>query len=145
MPWGRTLEHLVEPPDLLGLPLAFTQNELLSAEEFAKAAAARGVHIRVGQLLELHRRRALVPFLRVSLRPSRSSAVVQVAASAMDGYGQYGSSIALVVAGARHGLLADPGVIPYRRWDGGLPLPTAGGTHRTRRCSTARTSCWPCA
>ena len=81
-------------------------------------------------LLELHRRRALVPLLRIMQRPQRPPALVPVAASAADGYGQYRSPLALVIAAAQHGHLTDPGSAPFRRWDGGLPLPVHGGIHR---------------
>jgi hypothetical protein len=36
MPWGQALVHPMEPRQLLGLPLAFTQYALLTPEEFAK-------------------------------------------------------------------------------------------------------------
>jgi hypothetical protein len=130
MPWGKPLVHPVEPLQLLGLPLAFTQNALLTPEEFAKHADERGVDLRTEHLLELHRRRALVPLLRIVQRPPKSSVIVPVAASAADGYNQYRSPIALVTAAAAHGLLTDPGAAPYRPWDGGLPLRTPTGIHR---------------
>ena len=109
MPWGQTLVHPVEPRQLLGLPLAFTQNALLTPEEFAKRADERGVDLRLEHLLELHRRQALVPLLRIVQRPPKSSTAVPVATSAMDGYSQYRSPIALVTTAAAHGLLLDPG------------------------------------
>jgi hypothetical protein len=56
MPWGKSLEPRVRPSQLLELPLAFTQNELLSPDEFAKRAGERGVELRAEHLLELHRR-----------------------------------------------------------------------------------------
>lgn len=61
MPWGKPLEHPVGPLRLLELPLAFTQNAFLSPEDFVKRAGERGVNLRKEHLLELHRRRALVP------------------------------------------------------------------------------------
>lgn len=130
MPWGQPLTHAVEPRQLLSLPLAFTQNELLTPEEFAKRAKERGVDLRPEYLLELHRRRALVPLLHIMQRPPKSPKVVPVAASAANGYGHYRSPIALVAAAAAEGLLVDPGTAPYRAWDGGLPLPTHGRVHR---------------
>ena len=130
MPWGKPLEHPVGPPRLLELPLAFTQNAFLSPEEFVKRAGERGVDLRQEHLLELHRRRALVPLLRIMQRPARPAIEVPVAAGAAGGYGQYRSAIALVVAAAPHGMLMDPGTAPYHRWDGGLPLPAHGRTHR---------------
>jgi hypothetical protein len=130
MPWGQALVHPVEPRQLLGLPLAFTQNALLTPEEFAKRASERGVDLRPEHLLELHRRRALVPLLRIVQRPPKSSALVSVAGGAVDGYNQYRSPIALVTAAASHGLLIDPGAAPYRSWEGGLPLRTHHGIRR---------------
>jgi len=129
-PWGRPLAHEVDPRHLLGLPLAFTQNHLLTPDEFIRRAKDRGIGLRVEHLAELHRRRALVPLLRIVQRPSRASPPVPVAASAMYGYGQYRSPIALVTAAATGGLLVNPGLVPYRRWDGGLPLPTHHRIHR---------------
>src|SRR5215471_2944069 len=76
MPWGQSLEHPVLPPQLLSLPLAFTQSDLLSPDEFVKRADARGVSIEPEHLLELHHRRALVPLLRILQRPPRPPKVV---------------------------------------------------------------------
>jgi hypothetical protein len=66
MPWGERLEHTVQPVQLLGLPLAFTQNYLLPPDDFVKRAGERGVQLTVEHLHELHRRRALVPLLRIT-------------------------------------------------------------------------------
>ena len=129
-PWGKPLAHGVDPRQLLGLPLAFTQNALLTPEEFTRRARDRGVGLRLEHLAELHRRRALVPLLRIVQRPSKASSPVPVAATAMNGYGQYRSPIALVTAAASGGLLVNPEAVPYRPWDGGLPLPTHHGIHR---------------
>jgi hypothetical protein len=130
MPWGKPLAHAVEPRQLLSLPLAYTQDSLLTPDDFAKRARERGVDIRPEYLLELHRQRALVPLLRILQRPPKSSTVVPVAASAAGGYGHFRSPLALVVAAATEGLLVDPATGPYRAWDGGLPLPTHGRVHR---------------
>lgn len=130
MPWGPALVHPVESRQLLGLPLAFTQNVLLTPEEFAKRAQERGVDLRPEHLLELHRRRALVPLLRIVQRVPKSSTIAPVATSAADGYSEYRSPIALVTTAATHGLLVDPGRAPYRPWDGGLPLRTQFGAKR---------------
>ena len=64
---------------------------------------------RLQHLAELHRRRILVPLLRIVQRSSKASPPVPVAASAMHGYGQYRSPIALVTAAAAGGLLVNPG------------------------------------
>lgn len=130
MPWGETLEQLLQPVQLLEFPLAFTQNDLLSPDDFVKRAGERGVQLTVEHLHELHRRRALVPLLRITQRPPKSSQMVEIPASAADGYHQFRSSIALVIAAAQQGYLMDPGLAPFRRWDGGLPLPTWGRIHR---------------
>jgi hypothetical protein len=130
MPWGQALVHPVEPRQLLGLPLAFTQNALLAPKEFAKNAEERGVDLRPEHLLELHRRRALVPLLRIVQRPPKSSTTVSVAESAINGYHQYRTPIDLTTTAAANGLLVDPGAAPYRPWDGGLPLRTQFGIHR---------------
>lgn len=131
MPWGQPpLVHVVEPRHLLSLPLAFTQNQLLTPDEFAKRAKARGVDLRPEHLQELHRRRAVVPLLGIVQRSPKPSTVVPVAPTAADGYGNYRSPIALVVAAAAEGLSVDPGTTSYRAWDGGLPLPTGGRVHR---------------
>src|SRR5271154_1060485 len=127
MPWGRALQHHVDPRRLLDLPLAFTQNPLLTPEDFIKRADERGIDLHLEHLLELHHRRALVPLLRVALRPSRSSTTVHVATSAAS-YTR--SPMGFVTAAATQGLLIDPASSPYRPWSGGLPLKTQAGMHR---------------
>ena len=42
MPWGQALDHPVRPLELLGFPLAFTQNDLLSPDDFVKRAGEGG-------------------------------------------------------------------------------------------------------
>jgi hypothetical protein len=147
MPWGRPLDHAVGSLDLLQLPLAFTQNALLSPDEFIERAAARGVGILPAQLRELHRQHALVPMLRIVQRPSKGALTVPVAASASEGYGQYRSNIALVVAAASAGILTDPASAPYRSWENGLPLRTHGGVRRYPSVFYSPyqlLSCWRC-
>src|SRR5438046_2700497 len=61
LPWGAPLSPQMGALALLKLPLAFTQNALLSPDEFANSADQRGIRLRAEHLLELHRRRALVP------------------------------------------------------------------------------------
>lgn len=129
LPWGRRLDHRVSATKLLQLPLSFTQSGLLSPDEFTKRAAERGVWLRPEQLLELHRRRALVPLLRIVQRPRQASQVA-VASGAANGYGQYRSPIALVVEAAHLGQLADAARGPFRPWDSGLPLKLHGRIHR---------------
>ena len=84
VPWGVGVRHNVSTLDLLAMPLTFTQNELLTPEEFADRARRRGLSIHVAQLLELHRRRLFVPFLQLRRpvlqeRPSRWRRWLQVA------------------------------------------------------------------
>ena len=125
MPWrDAALAHPVESRQLLGLPLAFTQNALLGPQEFAKSAERRGVDLRPEHLLELHRRRALVPLLRIVQRPPKSSTIVPVAMSDTDGYHQDRTPAdpVLITAAAVRGLLVDPAATRYRPWDRGLPL-----------------------
>jgi hypothetical protein len=56
--------------------------------------------------------------------------MVTIPQSAADGYRQFRSPIALVIAAAQQRYLMDPGLAPFRRWDGGLPLPVHGRIHR---------------
>lgn len=130
MPWGLSLEHPVLPLQLLDLPLAFTQNSLLAPDDFVKQAGERGVRIEPEHLLELHRRRALIPLLRIVQQPPRPLTAVPVAASAVGGYTEYHTPLDLVITAAQAGHLVDPGPQPFRRWDGGLPLPSHGRIHR---------------
>jgi hypothetical protein len=81
----RYLRYLPKPP------AAFTQNELLSPDEFVKRAGERGVQLRAEHLLELHRRRALVPLLRITQHPPKSSEVVAIPATAANAYHQFRS------------------------------------------------------
>lgn len=89
-----------------------------------------GVQIKPEHLLELHRRRALVPLLRIVQRPPRTPTAVPVAASAVGGYTEYRTPLDLVITAAQAGHLGDPGLQPFRRWDGGLPLPSHRRIHR---------------
>ena len=53
-PSGKPLAHRVDLGQLLGIPLAFTLNALLTPEEFASRARDRGVGLRLQHLAELH-------------------------------------------------------------------------------------------
>src|ERR1035441_2122798 len=75
-PWGRSLLHGVPTTDLLAFPMAFTQDSLLSPDDFVKRASERGASFRVEHLVDLHRVRALVPLLRILQRPSDSATVI---------------------------------------------------------------------
>ncbi len=94
VPWGDRLNHSLGPLDILGFPLAFTQNRLLTADDFVKEAVRRGVQVHREQLVELHRQRALVPFFRILGRPRRAPVTVSVDREAIDGYGVYRSPLA---------------------------------------------------
>ena len=54
---GATTGAFCAPTQLLDLPLAFTQNALLSPDDFVKKAGERGVQLEPAHLLELRRRR----------------------------------------------------------------------------------------
>ena len=127
VPWGRGLQHPVTPLDLLAMLLAFTQNSLLKPEDFVVQAKKRGLSLRAEQLLELHRRRLLVPFYQLRRQPGRSGRVVPVAAVAASGYSQSRSPIALVTEAAQAGCLRDPATERFRSWAEGLQLPVASG------------------
>lgn len=126
VPWGERLNHSVSTLDLLGLPLSFTQMGLLTTGDFIKQARERDVFLLPEHLVELHRARALVPFLRI-LRSPRALIPVPVAAAASDGYRQYRSPLARVIEAAQVGRLSDPGRVPFRAWGRGEPLRTGGG------------------
>lgn len=144
MPWGQSLEHPVLPLQLLDLPLAFTQNALLSPDDFVKQAGDRGVQIKPEHLLELHRRRALVPLLRIVHRPPRTPTPVPVAAGAVGGYSEYRTPLDLVITAAQAGHLVDPGFSRSVAGMVGCPFPRTAVSTVIRRCSTARTSCLHC-
>jgi hypothetical protein len=129
-PWDQGLNHPLGPLDVLNFPLAFSQNGLLTADAFLKEAAQRGIRLRREHLVELHRRRALTPFLRILQHRPRVPVAVPIAQEASDGYGQYRSPFALVIEAAQGGRLIDPGHAPFRSWGRGLPLPTASGVRR---------------
>jgi len=128
-PWGRPLDHGVGPLRLLRYPMAFTQSDLLSPDEFVTRAGQRGVRLRTQQLLELDRRRALVPLLRIVRQGSDSSAT-PVAPTAARGYGQFGSPLSTVIEAAAQGCLVDPATTPFRPWEGGLLVKVHGIAHR---------------
>lgn len=126
VPWRERLDHSVSTLDLLGLPLSFTQMGLLTPGDFIKQARDRDVFLLPEHLVELHRARALVPFLRI-IRSPRAPIPVPVAAAASDGYRQYRSPLARVIEAAQVGRLTDPGRVPFRAWGRGVPLRTYGG------------------
>lgn len=122
--WGRYLIHPITTLDLMALPLTFTQNELLSPQEFVDQAKKRGVPIRPEQLLELHRHRLLVPFFQLSWHPDPNVQPVPVALVAQNRYSQLGTAIARVIEAAEKGYLNDPVVERFWSWEDGLPFPT---------------------
>ena len=120
------MQHNVSTLALLEMPLTFTQNELLTPEEFADRARRRGLSIQVAQLLELHRRGLFVPFLQLRRRGS-SATTVPVAAVAAGRYSQIRSSLAMVIEGAQIGCIRDPATSQFRSWAEGLRLRIATG------------------
>lgn len=131
LPWGAGPHHSTSPLDVLALPLAFSQNTLLSRDDFVKRAKERGVQIRVEHLIELHRKKALVPILGILRRRSRTRNAIPVWSGAANRYNQFRSSIALVVGAASGGLLVDPNVQRFGPWTDGFELPIGGG-HKSR-------------
>jgi len=106
--------------------MAFTQNSLLSPDDFVKQASERGVSLRVEHLMELHRVRALVPLLRILQRPSDSATVIAVSESAQGMYHQVGTPLAHSIEAAGLRQLVDPGSMPYRSWERGIRVTSFG-------------------
>ena len=102
---------------------------LLSPDDFVKRASERGVRLRVEELHELHRVRALVPMFRLLQRPSDREPIVPVAEVAEGMYHQVGSPLAHVLEAAGLRQLADPGLRPYRSWESGLKIQAFGHMH----------------
>ena len=119
-PWGRSLLHGVPTTDLLAFPMAFTQDSLLSPDDFVKRASERGASFRVEHLVDLHRVRALVPLLRILQRPSDSATVILVSESAQGMYHPSGNT-------ARTQLFTPRSVNPRSQ-----ALPTGITQHRHR-------------
>jgi hypothetical protein len=113
---------------LLDLPLVFSQASLLTPDDFVREANERGIKLRTAQLLELHRRRALVPLYRIGRRRQPGSEAVPVAESVSDAYRGRGTPLDFVVQAANMGQLIDPAAIRFRDWSGGLRLPAPWGT-----------------
>jgi len=120
MPWGGALQHRLGPIDLLGIPLVFTQNDLLSPDEFCKKATQRGVRITVEQLEELHRRGVLVPMYRLLTRSWRLSPSIAVDPSFLTVRYGLGGTLGVILDAARESLLEDPATRPFRPWAAGL-------------------------
>lgn len=114
-PWGAGVLHTVSPLGLLSIPLAFSQNRLLDPDEFSDAARVRGVTLRVEQLIELHRRRILVPFFQVLSRPHRAPRRTRVP-NAADASRLAGSHMAAVVRASRECRLIDPAGRRFNPW-----------------------------
>jgi hypothetical protein len=140
--------------DLLSQPLAFTQSDLLSPGEFIKEAGERGVRLQLGQLHELHRIGALVPFFRVLAAPvglPRSELPQAVASREMGGY-QMGGPVGMVLRAHRLGHLVDPATRQYRPWGEGLRIERYGmtdhlpsvfyGSHQLLGLRQLRAVCW---
>lgn len=97
--------------DVLGFPYVFTQGSPLTVREFIAGAKDRGLRLHRGELEQLHRRGALVPFYRIhrhaigegrDLSPER----------------QHPFESPQLYAAARDGRLSDPSTRPFRQWPG---------------------------
>jgi hypothetical protein len=126
MPWAiaESIHHPVTPIDLLRLPMVFSQNDLLSPEEFINEAKARGRRLEEEHLHELHRIGALVPLYRVMNRPvgpEQPEVPSAVVAREHGGYSMGGSN-GLLFRAYGLGHVVDPATRPYRSWAGGIPV-----------------------
>ena len=126
MPWaiGEPISHPVTSLDLLRLTMVFSQNDLLSPEEFVKEANVRGRRLKEEHLYELHRIGALVPFYRVMnqrVGPEQCEVPTAVAARERGGYSMGGTN-GLVFRAYRLGYVVDPATRPYRSWAKGIPV-----------------------
>lgn len=119
MPWGRPVQLQIQPLDLPRLPLAFTQNDLLSPDEFLKRAEERGLRITEGQLQELHRRRVLVPMYQLRARPRPGGVATIVHESFSNTKYRLSGNLGMVLDAAEEARLEDPTVVPFRPWAGG--------------------------
>jgi hypothetical protein len=97
------------------MPLAFSQNPLLTPDEFVKAASDRGLSLRVEQLVELHHRGVLVPFFQVLSRPHKGPRRYRLQQAA-DAALHRGGHMAEVVAAGRRRRLVDPGRRRFTPW-----------------------------
>ncbi|MHB8290641.1 MAG: hypothetical protein ACYDEY_15725 [Acidimicrobiales bacterium] len=124
-PWGPGIAEMPSSLELLLQPLAFTQSDLLSPVEFIKEAGKRGVRLQLGQLHELHRIGALVPFFRVLARPvgPRRPDLPEAVTSR-----EMGGCMRMVLQAYRLGHLVDPATRPYRQWGEGLRIERYGIT-----------------
>lgn len=92
---------------LLTIPYAFTQDHLLTTEEFRRAAAARGDDLRLGDLQKLHEQKLLLPMYRVSDESRQDWRIgVSAGAGAMNARGW-------VLEAAAEGRLRDPALEEY--------------------------------
>lgn len=94
--------------DLPRHPFAFTPDDLLTEREFSKATRERGVALQPGQLEELHRRRLLVPILKVHQRPVISPAISPSASPS--------PYLSVLEVATGEGRVSDPSRSPFRPW-----------------------------
>lgn len=104
-------ESVPSPIDLLGLPYVFTQGSPLTVNGFISEAKDRGVRLHHGELEQLHRRGALVPFYRVHPRPIGEGQDLRPKR-------QNPWEAPQLYAAARDGRLSDPSARPFRQWPG---------------------------
>lgn len=95
--------------DLLRLPHVFSQEDLLDERQFGVEAWKRGVRIDRARLELLHRRRLLVPLLRVHQRP------VADPFTGLQEQPPYTDAARLCKA-AQEGRLTDPAIRGFRDW-----------------------------
>lgn len=108
-------------PDLLALPLPFTQIGLLTPEEFVKEAERRHVRTSVGLNLdlagleELHRHEILVPFFRVDIDRADLRRAIDTSSSLTRTLAR-STVLDELYAGAQEGRVHDPAAEPYESW-----------------------------
>ena len=107
----RTIDPTVVPRslDLLALPFAFTQRNLLNDSQFAEEARKRGYDLDRDILEWLHRRGVLVPLFRLY---SRS---VEPGVEWQSGY-RVSMNLSYLYEAAAEGRLRDPAQTPFRPW-----------------------------
>lgn len=107
------------PVGLLGQPFVFTQDKLLDAQAFVKAARARGRPLDVGLLRAWHDAGWLPPLLLLVDEPD-PQCVISPPAGRLIGANLAGDAVAAAAAGRlRDGASAVSGAAPYLRTVGG--------------------------
>lgn len=97
--------------DLLDIPYVLTQGSLLTVNRFISEAKNRGLQLHRGELEQLHRRGALVPFYRIHPHPVGKGRDLRRA-------GQNPWEAWQLYEAASEGRLSDPSTRPFRQWPG---------------------------